>query len=157
SRLARKSSRLTGALLLERLNELSLFALPEVSPDASLTEALAREAEASAMLVTRWCDLHGWIAAAQDATHGRKSSGAYATPLPFARALVACAMAPIHHGKLPSVIDPSCGAGALLLQALRRLRSGANDSKSRINAVRCVYGIELDPVARELACLLLTI
>ena len=73
-----------------------------------------------------------------------KEKGAFYTPPAMARALVDWAVRTAHD----SVLDPSCGDGEFLVQAIRRLRElGA----SQTQALDHVLGVDSDPNAARLA------
>ena len=111
-----------------------------------ILEALPAAADAQA-------SLDAWIEHFQGADAGRKSLGAYATPSVFADALADAALDPLLDGaSTPAVIDPAAGAGSLLLAAHQRLVASGTDPKE---AVRCLHGVEVDPLSRELCVLLL--
>lgn len=99
-------------------------------------------------------DVDGWVRAFQQADPNRKNLGAYATPRSFADALAGMAV-PNPSDYQGSIVDPACGAGALLIACLNRIEPASGPSR-RAAALR-LHGMELDPAARELACLLLWI
>jgi len=71
----------------------------------------------------------------------RRQGGIHYTPEPIATELVARAMA----GRVgPSVGDPACGGGALLLAAARRL---GDDGMARPDVLHRLWGADIDPVA----------
>jgi hypothetical protein len=86
------------------------------------------------------------------AAHARRRLGAFATPPQLARALVDRALDPwleqASPGSLPLVVDPACGAGALLIAALDRL---VVRGVAVPQAISCLRGIDIDPVAAALA------
>lgn len=93
-----------------------------------------------------------WVTASQEADPARKSRGAYATPRaladPMARLLLGGRTA------TPArILDPSAGGGALLLAVIRQLAGPEASARNLVAAARRLYGVELDPVARELCCL----
>lgn len=99
-------------------------------------------------------DVDDWVRAFQQADPNRKNLGAYATPRSFADALASMAL--LHSSdRHPSIVDPACGAGALLIACLNRIEPCSGPGR-RAAALR-LHGMELDPAARELACLLVWI
>jgi hypothetical protein len=98
--------------------------------------------------------MHDWAAGYQRASATQKSMGAYATHHAFARMLALVAAAPLPRTRSLRVVDPSVGAGNLLLAYVEQL--GVRDTGERTRGViGSLYGMELDPLARELCCLLL--
>ncbi|HWW86818.1 MAG TPA: N-6 DNA methylase, partial [Vicinamibacterales bacterium] len=106
----------------------------------------------------------------------RKSTGTFYTPQPIAEYLVRRALAPLTRDKTPEqilklrVVDPSMGSGAFLVAVCRYLAheyetalvtSGAchesdlDDTERararRTIAERCLYGVDLNPMAVQLA------
>lgn len=78
--------------------------------------------------------------------------GVVYTPAPAARALAEAALA--HRPGLPTVLDPACGGGALLLAAARVLwdRAGATTAAARADVVRaCLRGTDVDARAVAIA------
>lgn len=53
------------------------------------------------------------------------------------------------------IIDPSAGAGGLLIAVLQELLRAGVSKKETLRHVQRLHGVELDPVARELACLMI--
>jgi hypothetical protein len=93
-----------------------------------------------------------WVQAFQSSDPARKSRGAYATPQALARPM---ARELLRTGSPPRrIIDPSSGAGGLLVAALMQLTRRATSDREVRNHVARLHGVELDPVARELSCLL---
>ncbi|WP_426562892.1 N-6 DNA methylase [Angustibacter sp. McL0619] len=82
------------------------------------------------------------------ARHGRRRLGAFATPPNLAAALADLALVPTLAGRAPTVLDPACGAGALLQVAFDRLLAAGVPAAL---AVRCLHGVDVDPTAVELA------
>ncbi|MEE3500477.1 N-6 DNA methylase [Acidiphilium acidophilum] len=96
-------------------------------------------------------DYDGWVQEFQRSDPSRKNLGAYATPTSFAEALAVAAIPDPSIGDDVNIIDPSCGAGALLIACLDRLHP-EKGRRRRASALR-LHGMEIDPAARELACL----
>lgn len=96
-------------------------------------------------------NLDAWVEAFQASGHDRKTAGAYATPSAFADVLARGALDGSIVG-IPRILDPSAGAGNLLLAAYRSLRARGCEAQ---DAVLALHGVELDPAARELCVLLL--
>lgn len=153
-----KAGRKSGAMVVdattlrEAMKELALAPLPPLgrSSDQRWTRIAALAADAS-HLGASLDGMHSWAAAYQAATQTQKSLGAYATHSAFARALARITLEPMGDQVL-RIIDPAVGCGNLLLAALAISRAeGARLRKQ----VLSMYGVELDPAARELCCLLL--
>lgn len=83
------------------------------------------------------------------ATGTRKRSGSFYTPRVLVNHVLDAALTPVLTSRtsLPSVVDPSCGAGNFLVAAAERLATKA----TRAVAASRVFGIDIDPVAAELA------
>jgi hypothetical protein len=98
--------------------------------------------------------MHSWAAAYQRASTTQKALGAYATHNSFAAALARITMQPLTRGRAYRVVDPSVGAGNLLLAAAELYGRGGTDAELR-KFILSLYGVDLDPAARELCCLLI--
>ena len=84
----------------------------------------------------------------------RKTAGAFYTPGFLVDHLLEEAMVPLlGRGQRVRVLDPACGTGAFLVPAARRIAEVTGLSLA--DAVGCVHGIDLDPVAVEIARFLL--
>jgi len=85
---------------------------------------------------------------------GRKEAGAFYTPAFLVEHLLDEALVPLlSPGERGRVLDPACGTGAFLVPAARRI---AQDTGLPLaEAVACVHGVDLDPVAVEIARFLL--
>jgi len=106
----------------------------------------------------------------------RKTTGSFYTPPPIAEYLVRRALAPLVRDAAPDeilalrVVDPAAGSGAFLVAACRYLaeayeqalvragvcRAGDLDHRDRaaarrLVAERCLYGVDLNPMAVQLA------
>lgn len=129
---------------------------PLVVPDASdaaiwqvLTDAAATFAE----LLRELESMDVWVGLFQGADPARKSRGAYATPQELAQPMARLLVGP---GVPPSrILDPAVGAGSLLIAVLRHLMGSASSRQEIRRHVMRLYGVELDPVARELGCLMI--
>jgi predicted RNA methylase len=95
-------------------------------------------------------DLGAVLEAALD-VDARRRRGAHFTPPPVADELVATALGGMQATR---VLDPACGGGAFLLAAARHL---AARGMPRQRAVRCLWGVDIDPVAVATAEAALTI
>jgi hypothetical protein len=80
----------------------------------------------------------------------RKQRGAWLTPPALAQPTADRTLAPLlASGMRPlRIVDPAVGGGAFLIAALRTLRS---HGASAAAASECLFGIDIDPVAAELA------
>jgi N-6 DNA Methylase len=150
-----RSRRLDGARLLGRVEELALDpSLPSLGDgDAPLWSSLADRASEFAAGLREPGDIDTWVRLFQSSDPARKSRGAYATAqklaMPMAAALIAREETPSR------VLDPAAGAGGLLVAVLRRLAATAADGPEIRRHVLRLHGVEIDPVARELACLMI--
>ena len=127
---------------------------PEISVDLEQPHWIKLvEAATEAVIADTRNGIHydDWVREFQCADHGRKSLGAYATPSSFAEAIARAAIPRPQSGSDLRIVDPSCGAGALLVACLDKLAPEVGPSR-RLAALN-LYGMELDPAARELACL----
>jgi hypothetical protein len=123
-------------------------------------------------------DGHGFSFATGDETKGnaRKTTGSYYTPDSLVQVLLDSALEPVVQQTIAanpeksaeallqlSIVDPACGSGHFLLAAARRLaahvaRLQANGTPSaaeyrhalRQVVSRCLYGVDLNPMAVEL-------
>lgn len=108
--------------------------------------------------------------------HARKTSGSYYTPDGLVQVLLDSALEPVIADTIAmhaeetveallclSIVDPACGSGHFLLAASRRLAShvarlqasgtpSARDYRHALRQVigRCVYGVDMNPMAVEL-------
>ncbi len=84
----------------------------------------------------------------------RKAQGGFYTARAVAETVVAAALAPLNiqrtDPKLPHVLDPAMGTGVFLLAAARNLAMASGTSPATI-AEQCMYGVDSDPIAVELA------
>lgn len=123
-------------------------------------------------------DGRGFAFAGGDATKGnaRKTSGSYYTPDSLVQVLLDSALEPVIADTLAknpqrpveallelSIVDPACGSGHFLLAAARRLathvarlQAGGTPSAAEYRHAlrqvvgRCIYGVDLNPMAVEL-------
>lgn len=150
-----RQRRLDGVALRDALLRVALSPLPPLGTAAGVWDHLAQRASETAALIERSASVDAWVAASQAADPGRKSRGAYATPMPFAHRLAASTLRPLMNGPQPvRVVDPSAGAGALLIASLRVLGNGKRGAELR-RVVEHLHGVELNLAARELCCLML--
>ncbi len=85
---------------------------------------------------------------------GRKEAGAFYTPAFLVEHLLEEALVPLlSPGERVRVLDPACGTGAFLVPAARRIAQGTGLPLA--DAVTCVHGVDLDPVAVDIARFLL--
>lgn len=116
----------------------------------------------------------------EDSTSGnaRKLTGSYYTPDSLVRELIKSALDPVieqklaHHPENPTrallsltIIDPACGSGHFLISAARRVAEKLAELRAPDGAVRpddyrhalrevishCIYGVDRNPMALELA------
>lgn len=136
------------------VGDLALADLPRMSASQSKWQKVADAAMLAAPLGHTLGGMHDWAAAYQGAMATQKSMGAYATHHAFAQMLALVAAAPLPRTRPLRVLDPSVGAGNLLLAYVEQL--GVNATSARLcGTLRALHGMELDPLARELCCLLL--
>lgn len=119
----------------------------------------------------------GFAGAAESAGNTRKLTGSYYTPDTLVQQLLDTALEPVVAQRLAahpenladallsiSVIDPACGSGHFLLAAARRLAGhlararaggtpGAAEYRHALREVvtHCIYGVDRNPMALELA------
>lgn len=137
-------------------SELAQGDLGKLAGDLKLWDRLAELSLDASHLGMTTDGMHTWAAAYQKESSTQKSLGAYATHNAFAAAMARIAMAPMSSERILRVVDPSAGAGNLLLAAAEqfgRVKRRTNSEMRRL--VLSLYGVELDPKARELCCLLL--
>ncbi|MES2643965.1 MAG: hypothetical protein V4850_31035 [Myxococcota bacterium] len=105
--------------------------------------------------------LVGGELAANAAGRGRRASGSFYTPAPLVTWLLDAALTPALDDAAAAggagsdailalrICDPSCGAGAFLEPAARRVaaRLGGGGAALREVVRRCIYGVDLDPLA----------
>lgn len=106
----------------------------------------------------------------------RKGSGTFYTPRPMTEFVVRRTLAPLVHGRSPDqiralrIVDPAMGSGAFLVAACRYLAAAYEDAliaeggvtRQEISAAdraafrraiaqRCLYGVDINPTAVQLA------
>ena len=85
---------------------------------------------------------------------GRKEAGAFYTPAFLVEHLLEEALVPLlSRGERARVLDPACGTGAFLVPAARRIAQVTGLPLA--DAVTCVHGVDLDPVAVDITRFLL--
>ena len=136
------------------VRNIALFPLPSLSKNRQKWRGFADVVKAVAARNFTPRDLDLWVEAWHSADPNRKTRGAYATPSVFANELASATLWPYLTRQFVRIIDPSAGAGALLLACFRLLSNGKT-AAGRRKVLRGLYGIELDPVSRELCCLML--
>jgi hypothetical protein len=136
--------------LAEAVGQLAVEPLPW-NPTDVVSRRLVEAAHAAAGRLGRLSAMDEWIQVFQSSDPARKSRGAYATPQTLARPM---AHALLRSTKPLRIVDPSSGAGGLLVAVLTELkRRGGTPADTRAHVAR-LHGVELDPVARELSCLI---
>jgi hypothetical protein len=153
SRLRRKAA-WSAVTLRALVNELALGPFPTIEGDERQWQRLAELSKDGAHLGQSPDGMHSWAAAYQRATTTQKALGAYATHNAFASALARISIGPLEKGRIHRVVDPSVGAGNLLLAAIELYGRGSTDAHLK-KFILSLYGVELDPQARELCCLLI--
>lgn len=143
-----------GDTLRNRVETLALSPLLLEDEDRVLWDKLAAVATDAAHLGASPEGMHTWAAAYQFASTTQKALGAFATHSGFATALARSTLGPIKSSKSLRIVDPSVGAGNLLLAAIEQYGRDGTDSGIR-SFVLNLHGVELDPKARELCCLLI--
>lgn len=126
-----------------------MIALPD-DLAADLAAALASTAEAEAPWV------FARVYERQLAASGRRrAAGAYYTPPHLIDFVVDRTLGPLVDAAADPlalrVIDPACGAGVFLLAALDRICARVGADRAADVARRCLYGVDIDPIAVELA------
>lgn len=141
------------ARLADDLAEVALFPLPRLARGRARRTAAVDAAASCASHMEEEDLFHVWSESSQAGDPGRKGRGAFSTPPTLARVIAEAALEGWDRsGEAPLAIDPSAGHGALLLSLFDALRVREVEPE---RAVRCLHGVELDPHARELCCLIL--
>lgn len=144
-----------GVALRDAVHALALSALPNLSHERSSWAALARQVNRVADGLNRQAALDTWVEVWQASDPARKMRGAYATPAAFAAELATATLGPLAGARRGiRVVDPSAGAGALLVATYRVLSRGKT-AAGRRSVLNGLHGMELDPSTRELCCLVL--
>jgi predicted RNA methylase len=133
------------------------LALSEVAittADVYLWDGLRDAAAITAVSLNEASGLDDWVEAFQSFDPQRKTRGAYATPRPLADVLARSAL---RDDSAARILDPAVGTGSLLLAVQRLLISNVQTVEERRDLTLRLYGVEIDPNARELACILLWI
>lgn len=142
---------LTDATVIAVTHAARLIARENAAPHAILSEAY----ESLLRLSPRFDRRAGLLVLENGGR--RRARGAYYTPDGVARLLAEAALDPlvadgIRSGRLPQVLDPAMGTGVFLLEAVRHLHRKTGESAARI-AETCLSGVDLDPLAVEIAVL----
>ena len=153
-RIEERSASLRVKSWCDSVMELALSGLTVNETDLHLWERLREASVESAVSTHNANGIDKWVEAFQRFDPHRKTRGAYATPLPLAEAL---ARSVVRTGNASRILDPAAGTGSLLLAVQRFLLSDASSTEDRRQRTLRLYGVEIDPNARELACLLLWI
>ena len=133
---------------------LALSPLPPMTDDPSAWRNLAARAHEAVRLGSNAAGMHAWAAAYQRASTTQKHLGAYATHQAFASTIARMAIDPLDKGRTARIVDPSVGAGNLLRAALEQYTAGQPDRQIR-RVILNLFGVEIDPSARELCCLMI--
>jgi hypothetical protein len=84
----------------------------------------------------------------------QRADGAHYTPRSITKGMVKAALRPLKSTESPTVLDPACGCGAFLLEALRRL-SGAPETRK--DFLHLIHGSDINADSVALAKLALMI
>ena len=134
------------------LAAMAAFELPPLSPDPPIWRELQETAALAGEQVAATRALDEWSAASQGSDSARKGKGAYGTPRSLATEMVRKTLEPIARiSGVPNVCDPSAGHGALLIAAYDWL---VTEGLEPTEACALLHGVELDPHAWELCCLM---
>ena len=145
-----------GMELRDAIEGIAFFPLPRLGESRKVWDLIAARAAAAASCVAGVSSIDEWTTCSQAADPGRKTRGSYATPAVLADVLAQRSLATLTGRGAVRVVDPSAGTGALLLAALRVLTAGDTPRKVE-SAIYALHGVESDPAARELCCLLIWI
>jgi len=138
---------------LERaLSEVALSPLPSLSDEQGVRVQAIDAARRCAVHLADGNSFHLWSESSQAADPGRKGRGAFSTPPALAMVMATGALAGHEDAELPTVLDPSAGHGGLILPLADAL---LKQGRSPQEVARSLHGVELDPHARELCCLIL--
>lgn len=144
----------SGPNLQATVENLALTPLSLPSGNAHQWQRLSELAQEASHLGLSPEGMHSWAAAYQHASGTQKAMGAYATHNAFASALAKITIGPLDTGRIYRMVDPSVGAGNLLLAAIELYGRSSTDAHLK-RFILSLHGVELDPVARELCCLLI--
>ncbi|MBO9879658.1 N-6 DNA methylase [Xanthomonas sp. D-99] len=148
------AKRWSGAAARSAIVDLALSPLPDFDGNGHDWQRVAELALSASYLGKAPEGMHSWAASYQRASSTQKSLGAYATHDAFAAALARITLEPLAEDRIHRIVDPSVGAGNLLLAAIEQ--RGRLRTKSHLKRfILSLHGVELDPRARELCCLLL--
>jgi hypothetical protein len=126
--------------------------------------------------ITQGARSFGFATGGEAKGHARKTSGSYYTPDSLVQVLLDSALQPVVQSTIAAnpekaveallelaIVDPACGSGHFLLAAARRLaaqvarlQAGGTPSASEYRHAlrqvvgRCIYGVDLNPMAVEL-------
>jgi len=139
---------------MKAVDDLALTPLLRVSSSLQRWGKVSDAAMHAAPLGHSLDGMHDWAAAYQRASATQKSMGAYATHHAFASMLALVTAAPLPRTRPLRVVDPSVGAGNLLLAYVGQLGTHGTAARTR-DVIGSLHGMELDPLARELCCLLI--
>lgn len=150
----RRASAWSAALLRALVEQFALAPLPPLTGDDRQWQRLAELSREGAHLGQSPEGMHSWAAAYQRASATQKAMGAYATHNAFASSLARITFGPLDKQRIHRMVDPSVGAGNLLLAAIELYGRGSTDAHLK-KFILSLHGVELDPRARELCCLLI--
>ncbi len=150
----RRASAWSAAVLRALVEEFALAPLPPLTGDDLQWHRLAELSREGAHLGQSPEGMHSWAAAYQRASATQKAMGAYATHNAFASSLARITFGPLDKQRIHRMVDPSVGAGNLLLAAIELYGRGSTDAHLK-KFILSLHGVELDPRARELCCLLI--
>lgn len=131
------------------LPEAALAALDGVDWAGLAPEALGEAYEA--LLAREGVEQDGAFVLREGA--GRKAAGGFYTPAPLVERLLDEALEPLLDRGQPlelRLLDPACGTGHFLVAAARRIAARAGPDSLGAVVGRCLFGVELDPLALEL-------
>jgi Eco57I restriction-modification methylase len=145
---------LTPTRIASSLAEIALHPLPQLSRNQALQRAALEACRACAANLESDNFFELWSESSQSNDPGRKGRGAFSTPPSLGRVLASTALRDVGASRAQRLraLDPSAGHGALLLALLDGLLERGIPAEG---AARCLYGVELDPHARELCCIVL--
>lgn len=144
-----------GRALRSALSVIAIDGRVRATASAEEWSRLAAVGRAMVPVVQQPRDFDHWVTATHAADPERKGRGAYATPYDFSLQLAESTLSSFADNKETiRVVDPSAGCGSLLITSLVVL--ARTRTKAAIRSIaENLYGMELDPASRELACLLI--